>query len=60
MITIRIDVPHCVENFEAAMNLRATGMFSDEEIQRMYDEQVRLDLAALAQEGGTNEGSGGL
>lgn len=53
MITIRLDVPHCVENFEAAMNLRATGMFSDEEIQRMYDEQVRLDLAeeALVQKG---------
>ena len=53
MITIRIDVPHCVENIEAAMNIRSTGMFSDEEIQRMYDEQVRLDLAeeALAQKG---------
>ena len=52
MITIRLDVPHCVENFEATMNLRATGMFSDEEIQRMYDEQVRLDLAEEALKGG--------
>lgn len=43
MITISLSDPKVVENFKAAIELRNTGMFSDEEIQRMYDEQIQRD-----------------
>ena len=55
MITLRLDDPHLVENFEAVHNIRARGWFSDEEIQQMYDDQLRRDKAAaeaVAEKGG--------
>lgn len=55
MITLRLDDPHLVENTEAVFNIRARGWFSDEEIQQMYDDQLRRDKeaeAALAGKGG--------
>lgn len=48
MITLTLSDPHIVENFKAVMNLSSTGMFSDEEIQRMYDEQIKRDAAEAA------------
>ena len=55
MITLRLDDPHLVENFDAVQNIRARGWFSDEEIQQMYDDQLKRDKeadAALAGKGG--------
>lgn len=55
MITLSLDDPHLVENFKAVRNIRAHGWFSDEEIQQMYDDQLRRDKeadAALAGKGG--------
>ena len=55
MITLSLDDPHLVENFKAVQNIRAHGWFSDEEIQQMYDDQLRRDKeadAALARKGG--------
>ena len=43
MISVDLRDPHLAENARAIMELRAIGIFSDEEIQRMYDEQVRRD-----------------
>ena len=48
MITLRLDDPHLVENFDAVQNIRARGWFSDEEIQQMYDDQLRRDKEAEA------------
>ena len=46
MITLRLDDPHLTENLEAVHNIRALGWFSDEEIQQMYDDQLRCDKEA--------------
>ena len=48
MITLRLDDPHLTENLEAVHNIRALGWFSDEEIQQMYDDQLRRDKEAEA------------
>lgn len=58
MITLRLDDPHLVENFDAVQNIRARGWFSDEEIQQMYDDQLRRDKEAeeaLAGKGGDSD-----
>lgn len=55
MITLRLDDPHLVENFDAVQNIRARGWFSDEEIQQMYDDQLKRDKeadSALSGKGG--------
>lgn len=39
------------ENFKAIEELRRTGMFTDEELQEMYDKQVEADK----KEGAKNE-----
>ena len=55
MITLSLDDPHLVENFDAVQNIRARGWFSDEEIQQMYDDQLKRDkeaAEALAGKGG--------
>ena len=44
MITINLGDPNVVENFKALNELRKTGMFTDEQLQRMYDKQVEADL----------------
>ena len=43
MISINLDEPNVVENFKAMNELRHTGLFSDEELQEMYDKQVEAD-----------------
>ena len=43
MISINLDDPNVVENFKALNELRHTGLFSDEELQEMYDKQVEAD-----------------
>lgn len=43
MITINLEDPNAVENFKALNELRHTGLFSDEELQKMYNEQVETD-----------------
>ena len=43
MITINLDDPNVVENFKALNMLRKSGMFTDEQLQQMYDKQVEAD-----------------
>ena len=50
MLTFSFDDPMLVENVKAAMNLRNTGLFSDEKIQEMYEEQVRRDKEHMQKE----------
>ena len=54
MITLNLEDPHLVENFKAIRNIRASGLFSDGEIQRMYEDQLTRDKAeaALVEKGG--------
>ena len=46
MITINLEDKHIKENLEAIKGLRATGRYTDEELQKMYDEQVEKDIKA--------------
>lgn len=43
MITINLGDPNVVENFKALDELRKTGIFTDEQLQQMYDKQVEAD-----------------
>lgn len=43
MITIHLDDPNGDENFKALLELRSMGIFSDEELQVMYDRQIEAD-----------------
>lgn len=43
MITISLDDPNIAENFKALNEIRHTGLFSDEELQEMYDKQLEAD-----------------
>ena len=43
MIAISLDDPNVTENFKAIEELRLTGMFTEEELQEMYDKQVEAD-----------------
>ena len=43
MIEVNLDDINVVENFKAIEELRRTGMFTDEELQEMYDKQVEAD-----------------
>ena len=43
MITVNLDDKNVVENFKALNELRKSGMFTDEQLQQMYDKQVELD-----------------
>lgn len=43
MVTINLGDPNVVENFKAMNELRKTGMFTDEQLQQMYDKQVEAD-----------------
>lgn len=56
MVILKLDDPHLVENFEAVHNIRARGWFSDEEIQRMYDDQIRRDKEAAEAMKGEHDG----
>ena len=43
MVTINLGDPNAVENFKALNELRKTGIFTDEQLQQMYDKQVEAD-----------------
>lgn len=43
MITIRLDDKNVLENMKAIEELRKTGMFNEEQLQEMYDKQVKKD-----------------
>lgn len=43
MVTINLGDPNVVENFKALNELRKTGMFTDDQLQKMYDKQVEAD-----------------
>lgn len=43
MITFSLEDENLVENFKAVNELRKTGMFTDEQLQEMYDKQVEAD-----------------
>jgi hypothetical protein len=40
---MNLDDPNVVENFKALNELRKTGMFTEEQLQQMYDKQVEAD-----------------
>ena len=44
MVTINLGDPNVAENFKALNELRKTGMFTDEQLQQMYDKQVEADM----------------
>ncbi len=44
MVTINLDDKNVVENFKALNELRKTGLFTDEQLQRIYDKQVEADM----------------
>lgn len=44
MIMISLEDPNVVENFKAMNELRRTGLFTDEELQEIYDKQVEADM----------------
>ena len=49
MITIDLNdmaLPYAKENIKAILELRKSGMFTDEQIQKLYDEQVKKDKEA--------------
>ena len=43
MVTINLGDPNVVENFKALNELRKAGMFTDEQLQQMYDRQIEAD-----------------
>ena len=43
MVNVDLRDKHLSENVKAITELRKTGMFSEEELQRLYDEQVKKD-----------------
>lgn len=43
MVEYRLDDNNIDENFKAIEELRLTGMFTEEELQEMYDKQVEAD-----------------
>ena len=45
MITIRLDDRNAAENIKAIEELRKTGLFTEEQLQEMYDRQVEKDKA---------------
>ena len=47
MLELRLDDPHLVENFQAALNLKKMG-FADDELQRLYQKQLEEDAKEAA------------
>ena len=43
MIKVRLDDPMLIENLNALDTIRKSGMFTDVQMQSMYDEQVQKD-----------------
>ena len=55
MITLDLNDKHLAENFKAIQELKELGIFTDEQLQKMYDEQVQKDISRDAEE---SEGEG--
>lgn len=47
MIKISLSDPHVADNVAAIATLKQSGLFSEAEIQVMYDKQVEADKKAL-------------
>lgn len=47
MFELRLDDPHLVENFQAALHLKKMG-FADDELQRLYQKQLEEDAKEAA------------
>ena len=47
MITIYLDDKKVVENIKAINELRKTGMYSEEELQNLYEKQVEKDKSEI-------------
>ena len=43
MLELRLDDPHLVENFQAALNLKKMG-FADDELELLYQKQLEADV----------------
>ena len=43
MVTLSLGDPRIVEHLAIVQNLRGSGLFTDEEIQEMYDRQLEKD-----------------
>lgn len=43
MVTVNLNDPNLKENFKALKAVRDSGMFTDEELQKMYDRQLEKD-----------------
>lgn len=54
MITISLEDPNVVENFKAIYELRRTGLFTDKELQEIYDKQVEADVRGEEIDGKSN------
>lgn len=48
VISIRLDDPHFSENLDALLSMRRMGLYTDEELQEMYDRQLEKDAIADA------------
>ena len=44
MITMSLGDPNVVENFTAIQSLKKLDIFTDEQLQEMYDKQVEKDM----------------
>lgn len=42
MLELKLDDPHLVENFQAALNLKKMG-FADDELELLYQKQLEAD-----------------
>jgi len=51
MISINLDDPNLEENFRSLQEVQKTGMFTDEQLQEMYDRQVEKDKKQLEEKG---------
>lgn len=47
MIELRLDDPHLVENFQAALDLKKMG-FRDDELELLYQKQLEEDAKEAA------------
>ena len=43
MIQVNLNDPKLDENVKAIEHLKSTGLFTDEQLQKLYDEQVEAD-----------------
>lgn len=51
MITVNLNDTKLKENLKALKEVRDSGMFTDEELQKMYDRQIEKDREGKGGEG---------